>query len=178
MALTPNDVQELQKQQNGLLNIDAMKYYFENLRPALMKFNKTYHTDRELNRTIVEVMNHADSAAANKRIFQLAESYENLIAGITDPSYTKSGPMRYGSDEEKKAVSELIEKFNDLSMIIKYEKEPEPAKHEIKERLNYQPPNGGHQGYNLDDTSNRGPKPENQKERIPNSNYPKPKYAY
>lgn len=178
MALTPNDVQELQKQQNSLLNIDAAKYYFENLRPALMKFNTTYHTDRELNRTIVEVINHADSAAASKRVSQLAESYENLIAGITDPTYMKVGPMRYGTEEEKKAVQELISKFNDLSMILKYEKDPEPAEHEIRERLNYQPPNGGQQGYNLDDTSNRGPKPDKAKERIPNPNYPQQKHAY
>ena len=158
------------------MNIDAIKYYFDNLRPALLEFNKTYHTDRELNRTIVEVMNRADSAAVAKHYRDLEESYENLLAGVNNRNYMITGPMRNGSDEEKKAVTALIEKFNDLSMILKYEKEPEEAEHEVRERLNYQPPNGGYQGYNLDDTSNRGPK--QTRERIPNPVNEEPKYSY
>ena len=176
MALTQEDTISLQKQQNGLLNIDAVKYYFENLRPSLMDFNKTYHTDRELNRTIVEVINRADSAAAAKKYNDLAESYINLLSGVNDRSYMTAGPMRYGSDEEKKAVNDLIDKFNDLSMILKYEKEPEPEEHKIRERLNYQAPNGDNNGYNLDDLSNRGPKP--NKERLPNRTNEAPKHAY
>lgn len=176
MALTQEDNIQLQKQQNGVLNINAVKYYFDHLRPALQKFNKTYHTDRELNRTIVEVMNRADSAATEKRYHDLEESYANLVEGIQDKSYMTAGPMRYGSEEEKKAVVELIEKFSDLSVILKYEHEPVEEKHEIKERLNYQPPNGGIEGYNLDDLSNRGPKP--NRERIPNQSVIKDKYAY
>lgn len=176
MALTNNDVQNIQREQNGLLNVDAVKYYFEQLRPTLMKFNTTYHTDRELNRTIVEVINHADSAAANKNYSILAESYTNLLSCVQAKGYATSGPMRYGSDEEKKAVEELINKFNDLTMILKYEKDPKPKEHEIKERLNYQPPNGGNPGYNLDDLSNRGPKP--NRERIPNPINEKPMHAY
>ena len=176
MALTQEEAINLQKQQSGVLNIDAVKYYFEKLRPALMEFNKTYHTDRELNRTIVEVINRADSAAAEKRYIDLAESYTNLLSGVQDRSYMTAGPMRYGSEDEKKAVNALIDKFNDLSMILKYEKEPEPTEHKIRERLNYQSPNGGNMGYNLDDLSNRGPKP--NKDRLPNKINEQPKYAY
>ena len=87
-----------------------------------------------------------------------------------------AGPMRYGTEAEKQAVAELIEKFNDLSVILKYEHEPETEEHSIRERLNYQPPNGGIEGYNLDDLSNRGPK--ENRERIPNPNVVKDKYAY
>ncbi len=176
MALKQEDTNQLQKQQSGVLNITAVKYYFDNLRPALEKFNKTYHTDRELNRTIVEVMNKADSAATAQRFHDLEESYASLLSGVQDRSYMTAGPMRYGSDEEKKAVVELIEKFNDLSVILKYEKEPEQAERKAKERVNYQPPNGGFEGYNLDDLSNRGPK--QNRERIPNQVVIKDKYAY
>lgn len=176
MALTQEDNLNLQRQQNGLLNINAVSYYFDKLRPALLDFNKTYHTDRELNRTIVEVMNKADSAAAAKRYNELAESYINLLSGVQDRSYMTAGPMRYGSDAEKKAVADLIDKFNDLSMILKYEKEPEAEDHEVRDRINYQAPNGENKGYNLDDLSNRGPKP--NKERIPNRINEEPKYPY
>lgn len=176
MALTQEDNIQMQKQQNGLLNIDAVKYYFENLRPALEKFNKTYHTDRELNRTIVEVMNKADSAATEKRYHDLEDAYANLLSGVQDRSYMTAGPMRYGTEAEKQAVAELIEKFNDLSVILKYEHEPETEEHSVRERLNYQPPNGGIEGYNLDDLSNRGPK--ENRERIPNPNVVKDKYSY
>lgn len=176
MALTQEDNIQMQKQQSGILNIDAVKYYFDNLRPALEKFNQTYHTDRELNRTIIEVMNRADSAVTAKRYHDLEESYSNLLSGVQDRSYMTIGPMRYASDEEKKAVADLIEKFNDLSVILKYEKEPEQEERKIKERINYQPPNGGFEGYNLDDLSNRGPKP--NKERIPNRANEAPKYSY
>lgn len=176
MALTQEDNIQMQKQQNGVLNINAVKYYFDHLRPALEEFNKKYHTDRELNRTIVEVMNRADSAATARRYRDLEESYANLIEGVQDQSYMTAGPMRYGSDEEKRAVQELIEKFSDLSVILKYEHEPDEEEHKVKERLNYQPPNGGIGGYNLDDLSNRGPK--TNRERIPNPSVLKDKYAY
>jgi len=176
MALTEELNRQYQQQQNGLLNITAQEYYFKTLRPALVEFNKTYHTDRELNRTIVEVINHADSAAANKDYINLSESYINLLSGVQAKSYMISGPLRYGSDEEKKAVTELIAKFNDLSMILKYEKPEEKKKPEIRERLNYQPSNDGVGGYNLDDLSNRGPR--ENKERIPNQINEAPKYAY
>ena len=176
MALTQEDNIQIQKQQNGLLNIDAVKYYFENLRPALESFNKTYHTDRELNRTIVEVINKADSAATEKRYRDLEDAYANMLAGVRDKSYMTAGPMRYGSDAEKQAVIELIEKLSDLSVILKYEREPQKEEHNIRERLNYQPPNGDIGGYNLDDLSNRGPK--ENRERIPNPSVLKDKYAY
>lgn len=176
MALNQDESKNIQREQNGLLNIDAVKYYFDNLRPALIDFNTNYHTDRELNRTIIEVMNRADSAAAEKRFRDLEESYENLFSGITDRNYMISGPMRYGSDTEKQAVASLIDKFNDFSMILKYEQPVAKEEHPIRERLNYQPPNGGNMGYNLDDLSNRGPKP--NKDRLPNPTIVKEKYAY
>jgi hypothetical protein len=84
--------------------------------------------------------------------------------------------MRYGSDEEKKAVNSLIEKFNDFSVILKYEKEEDKEKPKLRDRLNYQPPNGGIMGYNLDDLSNRGPR--ENRERIPNPVVLQDKYAY
>jgi hypothetical protein len=176
MALSNNDLQNIEREQSGLLDVNATDYYFKNLRPELMKFNTTYHTDRELNRTITEVINHADTAVVNKNFQMLEESYANLLSCVQSKNYMISGPMRYGSDEEKKAVNELVNKFNDLSMILKYEKQPEKEEHEIKDRLNYQPPNGGNRGYNLDDLSNRGPKP--NKERIPNPINQKEKYAF
>lgn len=176
MALTQEENIQMQKQQNGVLDIDANKYYFETLRPALYKFNRTYHTDRELNRTIVEVINKVDSAITRKDYIDVQDSYINLLSGVQDRSYFTAGPMRYGSDEEKKAVNDLITKFNDLSVILKYEQPPKKEEHKVKERLNYQPPNGGNMGYNLDDLSNRGPK--TNRERIPNVNYPNDKYAY
>ena len=176
MPLTQEDNINIQKQQSGLLNVNAMKYYFETLRPTFLEFNKTYHTDRELNRTIVEVMNRADSAIVDKRFRDLEDSYANLLSGIQDRSYMTAGPMRYGSDAEKKSVVNLIEKLNDFSLILKYEQDPEKEKKPIKDRINYQPPNGGIMGYNLDDISNRGPKP--NRERIPNPSVPKDKYAY
>lgn len=175
MALSsPLDQQIVQTQNSNLLEIGAVKYYFETLRPALVFFNQKYRTDRELNRTIVEVLNHADGAVYEKRFNDLEDACANLLAGINDKNYMTIGPMRYGSDEEKKAVQDLNEKFNDLSLIIKYEHAPEQKKPEIRERLNYRPPNGGYPGINLDDLSNRGPKP--NKERIPNRE--SPKFAY
>lgn len=176
MALTPEQSQNMQKDQSGLLNVTAKKYYEETLRPTFIKFNTTYHTDRELNRTITEVINRADSAICDGRYRDVEESYENMFSCINSKNYAISGPMRYGSDEEKKAVADLIEKISDFSMILKYEKDKEPEKHPIKERMNYQPPNGGFQGYNLDDISNRGHK--ENRERIPNPSNVKPKYAY
>jgi len=176
MALTQQDNIDIQRQQNSVLNINAVTYYFEKLRPALMDFNKTYHTDRELNRTIIEVMNRADSAAARNQYSLLAESYVNLLSNIQDRSYFTQESIRFAPEEEKEAIKDLIVKFNDLSMILKYEKEEEPEEPKIRERLNYNPPNGGYQGYNLDDISNRGPKP--NKERIPNPVNEDVKYAY
>lgn len=176
MALTQEDNVKMQKEQSGVMNIDAVKFYFDKLRPALEAFNKIYHTDRELNRTIVEVMNRADGAATAKRYHDLEESYANLLSCVQDRSYMTAGPMRYGTETEKKAVADLIEKFNDLSVILKYEKEPDEPAHKVRDRLNYQPPNGGFGGYNLDDLSNRGPK--ENRERIPNPNVVKDKYAY
>ena len=179
MALTIEQNIELQKRQNNLLNVDAVKFYFDSLRPMLLDFNTTYHTDRELNRTIVEVMNKADSAACERRFNDLAESYENLMSCIQSKNYTISGPMRYGSDAEKKAVDDLINKINDFSLLLKYENEEPKPEHKIKDRINYkQPSNDGLMGYNLDDLSNRGPKPELQKERIPNPIREKEKYPY
>lgn len=176
MALSQNESKNIQREQSGLLDINANKYYFETLRPALIEFNKTYHTDRELNRTIVEVMNKADSAAMDQRINDLAESYENLLSCVNSKNYMISGPMRYGTEAEKSAVKDLVDKFNDLTMILKYEKPSVKENQPIKERLNYQPPNGGFMGYNLDDLSNRGPR--QNKERIPNPTVLKEKYPY
>ena len=177
MALSQEEARKLNQQQNGLLDVNAKQYYFDKLRPILLEFNKTYHTDRELNRTITEVINKADSAAVAEQYGLLGESYSSLLSCVQSKGYMTVGPMRYGSDEEKKAVNTLIEKFNDLSMILKYEKEPEPVEHKVKDRLNYQPPNGGNLGYNLDDISNRGPKPD-YRERIPNETVIKEKYSY
>lgn len=176
MALTQEDNINYQKQNNGLLDINAREYYFNKLKPALLNFNKTYHSDRELNRTIGEVINRADTAVVNGKYRDLEESYANLLSGVQDHSYFTAGPMRYGTDEEKQAVKDLISKFNDLSMILKYEQDEIPEEHLIRERLNYQPPNGGNMGYNLDDISNRGPRP--NKERIPNSAVVEEKYSY
>lgn len=177
MPLTQED-QTLLNNPGNLLEIGAVKYYFDKLRPELVSFNKTYHTDRELNRTIVEVMNKMDSAATDKRFEDMKDSYSNLLSGVNNRTYFISGPMRYGSDMEKQAVTNLIDKFNDLSMILQYEKESEKVKPEIKERINYHEPdpNGNTNGYNLDDLSNRGPK--ENRERIPNPNVIKDKYAY
>lgn len=177
MALTANDNERLQKQQNGLLDINSKDYWFDKLRPALLEFNKTYHTDRELNRTIVEVMNKVDSMICREEYMYIPDSYMNLLSCVQSKGYMISGPMRYGSDEEKKKVLELIDKFSDFSMILKYEKVPEEEEHEKKDRINYQPPNGGNMGFNLDDLSNRGPKP-GLRERIPNMQNEKEKYAY
>lgn len=176
MALTQEQVQNIKREQNGLLNVNAKDFYFDKVRPFLIEFNTTFHTDRELNRTVTEVINRADSAIMAKKYRLVEESYENLFSCINDPNYAISGPMRYGSDKEKEAVRDMIGFFNDLSMILKYEQDPEPEKHPIRERLNYQPPNGGNSGYNLDDLSNRGPKP--NKDRIPNPQNIKKKYAY
>jgi hypothetical protein len=174
--LTQEDHIKLEQQQTGLLEIDANKFYFDKLRPFLQEFNKTYHTDRELNRTIVEVINKVDSALTDKRYRDVEDAYSSLLGGIQNRNYTISGPMRYGSDEEKKAVNSLIEKFNDFSVILKYEKEEDKEKPKLRDRLNYQPPNGGIMGYNLDDLSNRGPR--ENRERIPNPVVLQDKYAY
>jgi hypothetical protein len=176
MPMTSEDHEKSQKELNNVLNISADKYYFDKVRVKLIEFNKTYHTDRELNRTITEVINRADSAAVAKNYTDLEESYQNMFSCITSKGYDTIGPMRYGSEKEKDAVKEIISMINDLTMILRYEKEPEKEEHKIRERLNYREPNGNNPGYNLDDLSNRGPKP--NKERIPNSLNEEPKYAY
>ena len=163
------DQQQYRRAQGGLLDVTAKDYYYKTLRPFLLEFNKNYHTDRELNRTIVEVMNHADTAASHEKYEDLLDSYSNMFKMITDKYYFV-GPMKNGTEIEKTAVSELIQKLSDLTTILRYEKEPEVKNHEKKERLNYREPqltpNGVIPGYNLDDTSNRGPKGP-LKERIP-----------
>ena len=177
MALTQEDQYTLNN--NGsLLEIGAEDFYFKKLRPDLIKFNETYHTDRELNRTIGEVINKVDSAIIDKRFSDVSEAYSNLLEGINDKNYTISGPMRYGTEEEKQAIRDINGKFSDFSMILEYEKEPEKVKPPIRERLNYREPdpNGNSNGYNLDDLSNRGPK--ENKERIPNPSVLEKKYAY
>ncbi len=176
MPIANEDQEKVQREMNNVLNISADKYYFEKLRVKLLEFNKQYHTDRELNRTILEVINKADSAAASKRFEDLEDSYQNMFSCISAKGYDTVGPMRYGSKEEKDAVKEIISMINDLTMILRYEKDPEPEVHKIKDRLNYREPNGNIPGINLDDLSNRGPKP--NRDRLPNSLNEETKYAY
>lgn len=152
------------------LELKAYDYWFDNLRPVLKNFNLNYHTDRELNRTIVEIINHMDSIIAANKYSQIPDIYAPLLEEVNDRYYFTEGPIKNGSDEEKNKVKELIEKFNDFSLILQYEKDPESEKKEFQ-RLNYDED----RHINLDDISNRGPK--ENKPRIPNG-IPKQKYNY
>lgn len=177
MALTQEDQKTASL--GSRLEIGANEYWFDKLRPVLIDFNSKFHTDLELNRTIHETINHCDGMVAREKWSKVPDTYDSLLAVIRQPQYTISGPLRYGSDEEKKALTDIIDKFNNFSMILKYEPaDKKPKKAENRERLNYKPPYGGQQGYNLDDTSNLGPRPPKADDRIPNPVIPEPKYNF
>lgn len=175
---------------NNLLEVTANDYWFKTLRPLLDDFNGNYHTDIDFNKTISEVINHCSAYIANEQYSEARSYYQPMMNVITSPDYLKK-KMLYASQEEKEAVVEIINKFQDFELILQYEKDKTKEKPENKERLSYSPPDpsGDKMGYNTDDLSNRlykqlrdtvtnEPKqPEGTKQRIPNKLYDK-KYNF
>ena len=183
--------QSIEKEDRGILDITAYDYYFDKIRPEIVDFNKNYHSDLELNTCFLEIMNHADGFMAKKRYTEFLEAFSPMIITTEAKDYYKKH-MSDATDEEKKALENIKEKYENIRLIIMSDTKPERIltpekdmerrreankKREEEQRLNYQPPNGDNQGYNKDILSNRhyNRKPKTSEElaeekRIPNIN--------
>ena len=147
--------QKSQKKDRGVLEVTAMDYYFEKLRPDIEDFNKNYHTDLELNKALLEVINHADSLIAVNRYLDFMEEFDRMLSVVNGKNYLKQH-MADATSEEKEALSEIKQKIENIRLIIMSDNNPvEEEEKPKRERLNYQEPNGEIRGHNKDDLSNR-----------------------
>lgn len=147
------------------LDITASDYYFNNMRPYLETVRNECTHDPELVRTIDKVINAADSFCVRKNYKGLSDSFTILNAAITDKSYF-NGPMKVGTDKEKELIRGLIDKINDINMIIQCEPPVESKAIKEMNRYNYSSPTGDNldfKTHNMQTLNEPKPKP-----RIPN----------
>lgn len=153
------------ERKKDLLDVGVQDFYFNKLRPYMQDMLLTCRTDGELIRTLEKVINASDSFCQSKDNVQLAETYQVLLAGITDKSYFVSGPARRAPEEEKAKIRDLVTKVNDLLLIIKCEPPVEPVEKKQRDRIGYSP-----SGENVDYSTHNmkalsAPQPQ---KRIPN----------
>lgn len=164
--ISQNDYNVDLRGQKDLLAINYEEYYFNKMRPFLNDMLLKCKTDHELLRTIEKAMNAADSFCIAKDLDGLRDAFETLNIAITNKNYFNSVLMQKASEEEREMVRQLIDKIQDLWLIIKCEEKPAPKEKVIKDRLDYDSPNGENMGYSIHNMKNLTiPTP---KKRIPN----------
>jgi len=141
MAITNETYDTVAKEAKGYLEVSASDFYFNKVRPFMKDMLLTCKTDGELIRTLEKVINAADSFCVKKDYESMMESFRTLERAITDKNYF-NGVMRKAPEAEREKVRELITKITDLRMIAKCERPHQPEEKKVKERLNYNAPNG------------------------------------
>lgn len=146
MAITEAQLNERERESKNLLEVDTHVYYFNKLRPLMVDIMIHCKTDLELLRTIDKAMNAADSLCIRKEYKELGEALVVLNTGITDKNYF-NGIMSKAPEKEKEMVRDLIQKIQDLQLIIKCEPEVPKEDKKQKDRLDYNSPNGENNAY-------------------------------
>lgn len=157
-------------EEKSLLDISAEEFWYKTLVPAINDFNTNYHSDINLNKTLKGIVNKGSSFIVREKYLDLQELFDPLFFVIESSNFGKVGDFKNAEKDEREALVELVNKINDLKLILEYEKPHEKEAPEIRERLNYEPPNGVVAGHNTDDLSNRlyYQKELKPKQRIPN----------
>lgn len=179
MAMTAVHQQEINKPQvpvqgSSILNVSAVKYYQDTLRPACEKAMVECKTDPELERSLRKIENSLDSQLSRQQYTEALDVTLPLFKVITSDSYYITGGLKRASEAEKEKVRELVKLFNDFRLILKVDadnKKEEPAA-EPRKRVGYEESNDSRPGHNTDlehnmENLNKG----EGKKRLPNTEY-------
>lgn len=162
------------QQNNGLLNVSALKYYNDTLRPACEKAMIECKTDPEIERSLRKIENSLDSMLVRNQYKEALDVTLPFFKVITTDKYYVDGSIKKASETEKEQVKGLVKIFNDFRLILKVDEEnkPEAPADKIRDRVGYVASNDASKGYNSDTEHNMENLMKGTKQkRIPNTEY-------